>query len=62
MKPDIRVFKDLEILSRHAANIFFEEASHSIDLRGRFLVALNGGSTPMRLFQILATEYKNKID
>jgi len=62
MKPELRIFKDLEILSRHAANIFVEQASQSIAERGRFLVALNGGSTPMRLFKLLATDYKDKVD
>ena len=62
MKPDIRIFKDLEILSRYAANIFIEQAARSITERNRFLVALNGGSTPTRLFQLLATDYKDKID
>jgi len=30
MKPDIRIFKDLEKLSRHAANIFVEQAASAI--------------------------------
>ena len=62
MKPDIRIFKDFEILSRHAANIFVEQAVKAIAERDRFLVALNGGNTPTRLFQLLATDYKNKVD
>ena len=62
MKPDIRIFKDLEILSRHAANIFVEQAAFSIAERDRFLVALNGGNTPTRLFQLLATDYRDKVD
>ena len=62
MKSDIRVFKDVENLSRHAANIFVEQAARSTAERSRFLVTLNGGSTPTRLFQLLATEYRDKID
>jgi len=62
MKPDIRIFKDLEILSRHAANIFVDQAAQAIVERDRFLVALNGGNTPTRLFQLLATDYKDKVD
>ena len=62
MKSDIRIFKDLEKLSRHAANIFVEQAARSITERGRFLVALNGGSTPTRLFQLLATDSYDKVD
>ena len=62
MKTEIRIFKDLESLSRDAATLFAEQAAQSITERGRFLVALNGGSTPNRLFQLLATEYKDKVD
>ena len=62
MKTEIRIFKDLESLSRDAATLFVEQATQSITERGRFLVALNGGSTPNRLFQLLATEYKDKVD
>ena len=62
MKPEISIFKDLEVLSRTAANIFVEQASQSIAERNRFLVALNGGSTPTRLFELLATDYREKID
>jgi len=62
MKPDIRIFKDLEILSRHAANIFVEQAASAIAERDRFLVALNGGNTPTRLFQVLASDYRDKVN
>jgi len=62
MKPDLRIFKDTELLSRHAAEIFVEQASRSITIRQRFLVALNGGGTPIRLFQLLATDYRDKVD
>ena len=62
MKFDIRIFKDLEALSHEAANLFIEQAAHTIKERGRFLVALNGGSTPNRLFQLLATDYRDKVD
>ena len=62
MKPDIRIFKDLEKLSRHAAQLFVEQAAVSIQERGRFLVALNGGNTPNRLFQLLARDDRDKVD
>jgi 6-phosphogluconolactonase len=62
MKFEIRIFKDLENLSRDAADLFIEQAANSIAERGRFLVALNGGNTPTRLFQLLATEYREKVD
>ena len=62
MKPDLRIFKDTELLSRHAAEIFAERAAQSITARDRFLVALNGGGTPTRLFQLLATKYRDNVD
>ena len=62
MKPDIRIFKDLEKLSRHAAGLFVDQSAQAIQERGRFLVALNGGNTPARLFQLLASDYKDKVD
>lgn len=62
MKPEIHIFKDVEELSRAAAELFVEQAAESIVARDRFLVALNGGSTPVRLFQLLATDYRQEVD
>ena len=62
MKPEIRIFKDLEQLSHAAASLFVEQAAQSMADRNRFLVALNGGSTPTRLFQLLATEVRDQVD
>jgi 6-phosphogluconolactonase len=62
MKREIRIFKNMEALSRDAANIFVDQAEAAIAATGRFLVALNGGTTPVRLFQLLADEYKDKVD
>jgi 6-phosphogluconolactonase len=62
MKPVIRIFKDVEELSHAAAGLFIAQAVQSIEERNRFLVALNGGNTPTRLFQLLATDYREKVD
>lgn len=62
MNPEIRIFKDLEELSQNAAKLFMERSAEAVYERGRFLVALNGGSTPIRLFQLLATDYREKVD
>lgn len=62
MKPEIHIFDDLEELSRAAAYLFIVQAEQSIAERDRFLVALNGGGTPTRLFQLLATEDREKVN
>ncbi|HEX2998238.1 MAG TPA: 6-phosphogluconolactonase [Anaerolineales bacterium] len=62
MKPEIRVFKNLEGLSWAGAELFVEQAAQSILERNGFLVALNGGSTPTRLFQLLAADFREKVD
>jgi len=61
MNKEIRVFKDIEELSHDAATLFVEQAATAIVERDRFLVALNGGGTPTRLFQLLAAEYRDKV-
>jgi 6-phosphogluconolactonase len=50
----IRTYKDLEAISRAAAEIFVEEAADAVSARGRFAVALSGGETPRRLYNLLA--------
>ncbi|HSG45165.1 MAG TPA: 6-phosphogluconolactonase [Anaerolineales bacterium] len=59
---NLRIFKSIEELSHDAANLFIKVATKAIVERGRFIVALNGGGTPNRLFQLLATEYREKVD
>lgn len=51
----IRVFSDLETLSLTAAEMFAELANQAIASRGRFNVALSGGNTPRRLYELLAS-------
>ena len=62
MKPGIRIFKNLDELSVRAAEIFVGQAEKAIQERGRFSVVLNGGGTPERLFQFLATDFREKVD
>lgn len=62
MNPEVRVFKDIEFLSRAAAQLFVEQAGQAVSESRQFLVALNGGSTPVRLFQLLAGDYREKTD
>ena len=50
----IKKFSDIETLSQFAAEKFVKVANQAIAERGRFLVALSGGSTPMKLYARLA--------
>jgi 6-phosphogluconolactonase len=51
--PDIRRFEDLEALSRAAADDLAAIARAAVAERGTCSIALSGGSTPRRLFQLL---------
>ena len=51
--PQIEVFRDADELSTQAAREFSELAENAIAARGRFAVALSGGSTPKKMFQQL---------
>jgi 6-phosphogluconolactonase len=52
----IRICHDLEALSFAAAELFAAEAQQAVQARGRFMVALSGGSTPSRTYELLARE------
>ena len=59
----IRVFPDAESLSSAAADLFVQRAAESIEELGRFAVALSGGKTPRRAYEILASDpLKDEVD
>ncbi len=53
--PVITVWKDAEVLSTAAAHFFMAECHRCIAKKGKLVVALSGGNTPKRLYQILAS-------
>ncbi len=55
--PNVRVFEDPRDLAEAAAESFVEQARKAIEDSGRFAVALAGGSTPKRAYEVLAKEY-----
>jgi len=57
----LRVFAELESLSRSAAQKIVEASVEAVSARGSFLLVLNGGGTPTRLFQLLGAEYRDQI-
>jgi 6-phosphogluconolactonase len=60
---EICVFPDHESLSHQAARTFVKASEESITARGKFAVAVSGGSTPELCYRLLASpEYSNAID
>lgn len=53
-RPEIEICSDADELALRAAALFSDLAEKSCQRSGRFTVALSGGSTPRRLFAILA--------
>lgn len=59
----INVFKTIEELIPAVADCFAITAQHAISSRGEFNVGLSGGSSPERLYEMLASShYEKKID
>jgi 6-phosphogluconolactonase len=52
----VREFRDTTDLTASAERLFLDEMHRSIRERGRFTVALSGGSTPLALFHALARQ------
>jgi 6-phosphogluconolactonase len=50
----IQIYPDFESLSRGAAELFAQLTEASIEVRSRFSVALAGGNTPRRTYELLA--------
>jgi 6-phosphogluconolactonase len=60
---DITIYPDVDTLSRSAAEYIVRVAKESIADHGHFTIALSGGSTPKKLYGLLATEpYRSQID
>ena len=59
---DVRVFTDLEALSTAAAESIVAIAKDSVSQRGRFSIALAGGNTPKRTYQLLVERHRDEID
>jgi 6-phosphogluconolactonase len=62
-KPDVIVLPTKADVTRAAADRIVATASAAIAARGRFTIALSGGSTPRALFELLAADpYRAKVD
>ena len=60
-EPVVRRFPDLDALSRAAADELVAQARAAVAERGAFHIALSGGSTPRRLFQLLAARGRDAL-
>jgi 6-phosphogluconolactonase len=59
----IAIYPDIDSLSQHAAQYVVRIASESIAARGRFTIALSGGTTPRKLYMLLGSEpYSSQIN
>lgn len=60
---ELRIYKEREQLAIAAAETFVEVAAESIRARGRSRVVLSGGSTPRRVYELLATDaFSRRVD
>src|SRR4029450_8105278 len=59
---EVRTFPDLQALSEAAAQEIVAIARASIAARGRFTIALSGGNTPKRTYELLADRHRGAID
>jgi 6-phosphogluconolactonase len=55
-QPSVSVLPDAAALARAAAERFVDASARAIAGHERFVVALSGGSTPRRMFELLARE------
>jgi 6-phosphogluconolactonase len=55
--PGLRVLANPEAVANSAAELFVELAAHAVKERGRFRIALSGGSTPRRTYTLLASPH-----
>jgi len=61
-QPDIRIIQDGQ-WADHSAALLQQISDQTVRLRGRFLLALSGGSTPQRLYSTLTqSEWKQRMD
>lgn len=60
---EVKIFDNATELASASASRFIELGREAIALRGRFIVALAGGSTPKRVYELLASEsYREQLD
>ena len=60
---DLKIFDDVEELINALAETICEASQKAVKDHGQFNFVLSGGSSPKKLYQLLASEkFKNKIE
>ncbi len=60
---EMRVYADAEAVASAGAELFVTTCRAAIAARGRFRIALSGGSTPRRTYELLASpQFRSQID
>src|SRR5919107_5599898 len=58
----VQVFDDAEGVARAAAETFARLSREAVESRGAFSVALSGGTTPRRVYELLASdEFRERV-
>jgi 6-phosphogluconolactonase len=61
-QPEIRICEDAAALAQQTTDLFVRLAQESVAARGRFTVALAGGSTPKAAYAMLASAaYRDRV-
>ena len=60
-RPDVRIFADVNELSRQAAQAAVRTINDSVRRAGRCSLLLSGGNTPRTLYGLLASEFRSQI-
>ena len=59
----LKIFTNKEALTKATAQLIITESKNCIKEKGSFTWALSGGSTPLQLYKLLATDaYQKKLD
>jgi 6-phosphogluconolactonase len=60
---DVRICHDIDEVAHEAAGEFCRIAAEAVAARGKFFVALSGGSTPRALYELLAGDaWRGRVD
>src|SRR5262245_15025923 len=63
IRGELRVSRDAEQLARAGAELLVTRAEEALTIRGRFRVALSGGQTPRRIYELLGgSAFSSRVD